>query len=373
MKIRCHVFDIPYTTGEKKWTFCGHPVKVQNFCEMMKDYIEIIYYGHERSEVDCSEKVVVTNDYIFQKSFGDFSKPFYWEGSGIGDLAHRMFNANALEALRKRYQKNDFMLLMWGRGHAFISDNFKHDRNFSFEHVGHASHAVTERRIYNSNFSRAYHGGKVYSHFPHFLDPVIPNCVNPNLFEYGDSSKKGYMLYVGRVIAMKGLMITIKLAIDTGIPLIIAGPGNIDHVLENSPYKFGIKKGDLNNYDIEIIGQVDAEDRLELMRDASMFVMPTLYAEPGAKVILESLYSGTPVITAKTGGSPEYNVDGITGYNCLLYSEYLEAVNNIHTINSKDCRDWIEDGFTFNSIAPQYMKYFESILNYTETKNFWKV
>ena len=49
------------------------------------------------------------------------------------------------------------------------------------------------------------------------------------------------MLFVGRVIPLKGVEIAVQLSLDTGVPLIIAGPGDLDWCLSHSLYDVSIK------------------------------------------------------------------------------------------------------------------------------------
>ena len=372
-KYRCHVFDIPYSTGEAWWTFCGHSVKVYTFCLMMQNDIEIIYYGHGKSEVPCHEHVVVMDDEILNITYGDIEKPFYWEDGHQDDFAHRIFSSNSVDALRRTYNDGDFMFFVWGKGHKYIKNNFKHNLNFSFEHIGHFSHPICERRIYNSKYIRGYHEGFVHANRSQYLDFVIPNTIVSDSLEYSDS-KEDYMLFVGRVIPLKGVEIAVQLSLDTGVPLIIAGPGDLDWCLSHSLYDVSIKSTEeLKKRGVHFVGQIDVEERKKLMRDAKFLICPTIYPEPGGKVILESLYCGSPVICADTGGSPEYNKHGVTGFCCERYSEYIDAINKIDTISATDCNSWIRDNHSFEAIKPKYLEYFETLHKYNKEQSFWKL
>ena len=80
---------------------------------------------------------------------------------------------------------------------------------------------------------------------------------------------------------------------------------------------------------------------------------------------------GTPTITTDWGAFAENNIEGVTGYRCRTFGDYVRAVRCIEVgaISSKDCR---EQGmkFSLESVAPKYEKYFQDVLN-VYTANGW--
>ena len=84
------------------------------------------------------------------------------------------------------------------------------------------------------------------------------------------------MLFVGRVIPLKGVEIAVQLSLDTGVPLIIAGPGDLDWCLSHSLYDVSIKSTEeLKKRGVHFVGQIDVEERKKLMRDAKFLICPT--------------------------------------------------------------------------------------------------
>lgn len=61
------------------------------------------------------------------------------------------------------------------------------------------------------------------------------------------------------------------------------------------------------------LGFLDEGKKRELLREANITVVPSLWHEPFPMVALESLASGTPVIASKVGGIPEIVKDGYNG------------------------------------------------------------
>lgn len=88
--------------------------------------------------------------------------------------------------------------------------------------------------------------------------------------------------------------------------------------------------------------------------------------EPFGYVQIESLLCGTPIITTDWGAFPEVNIEGVTGYRCQTFNDFLTAA--LHLLNRDidyiNCRKRGED-YRFEKIAPLYEKHFQDILNLT--------
>ena len=76
-------------------------------------------------------------------------------------------------------------------------------------------------------------------------------------------------------------------------------------------------------------------------------------------VQVENLLCGTPTITSDWGAFAENNIQGITGYRCRTFNDYLRAALDCldGKINYKDCYNKGLE-FTLENIAPKYEKLF---------------
>ena len=70
--MKLHALGIPHTVTSKEYLSCAFTQKVLKFCDMMKDEYEIIHYGHEDSEVNCTEHVTVTTNQDFLEAYGSY-------------------------------------------------------------------------------------------------------------------------------------------------------------------------------------------------------------------------------------------------------------------------------------------------------------
>jgi glycosyltransferase involved in cell wall biosynthesis len=124
------------------------------------------------------------------------------------------------------------------------------------------------------------------------------------------------LLYAGRIYPEKGIDTVIqamsKLLYSQGgrhIMLSIAGSGSVEY--ENHLRQL-VNQAGLANY-VSFLGWVDPEEMPELLRKFDVLVLPSIWPEPFARVVLEGMLSGLVVIATPTGGTTEILADGENG------------------------------------------------------------
>jgi len=175
---------------------------------------------------------------------------------------------------------------------------------------------------------------------------VIGRGVDPNLFKPQTSNSgpfcnydQPYLLFVGRLIPSKGLPFLMRVYLRlikeetllTKPRLLIAG-GNPTEVNESksnclvdSELVKEYKKGN-----IRWLGIVPRIKMPALYSKALITCIPSIY-DPAARVVLESMACGTPVIMTETGYSNEIVKSGVNGYVApygdeLLWTEYIRTM-----------------------------------------------
>ncbi|MDQ3004487.1 MAG: glycosyltransferase family 4 protein [Chloroflexota bacterium] len=124
------------------------------------------------------------------------------------------------------------------------------------------------------------------------------------------------LLYAGRLSAEKGVDTAIK-AMEklvfshhqSGISLSVVGAGSADYetYLRNLVTQAG-----LNDY-VSFNGHVPSEEMPELLQKFDVLLMPSIWPEPFARVLLEGMVSGLVVVATPTGGTTEVLTDGENG------------------------------------------------------------
>ncbi|GAH46975.1 unnamed protein product, partial [marine sediment metagenome] len=77
-------------------------------------------------------------------------------------------------------------------------------------------------------------------------------------------------------------------------------------------------------------------------------------------VAIESMLSGTPVITTDFGVFPETVKQGISGFRCNTLNDFIWAAKNIDRLEPRIVRAWAEQ-YLMDNVKWKYQRWFEDL------------
>ncbi len=362
--MRFHIPGLPHTVTNEKYIHCAFTQKVFKLCSMLTSLgHEVYHYGCEGSNPVCTEHIDVIDDEYRRKFYPDEWHNTHWNYN-IKDDCHKLFFDNTVSEIKQRLGKRDFFLASWGWGHKPISDKLGNKVLTVESGIGYKD-TYSQYRVFESYTWMAHVYGRGVMNDKgqrktlengSYFDAVIPNYFDPNDFDYTPDEKEDYFLFLGRIIQRKGIDIIYDIVENSDIHVKVAGQGKL-------PENCGGR--------IEHVGFADVEKRRGLLRKAKGLLMPTIYLEPFGGVSIESMLSGTPVISSDWGVFSENVLHGITGYRCRTLDHFVWSVRNIDNISPEACRDYALSNYRMDRVAKMYQEYFE-MLNTLWTQDGWR-
>jgi glycosyltransferase involved in cell wall biosynthesis len=148
-----------------------------------------------------------------------------------------------------------------------------------------------------------------FVHIPNFV--AVSNGPPPN-------AGSGAFVYLGRLVAEKGVATLIRAATKARVPLMIVGTGPDEGSFRQLAASCG--------GDIEFAGHLSGDRLQEATASARAVVIPSEWYENAPISLMEAYALGRPVIGARIGGIPELVREGETGL--LFESGNVEALTD---------------------------------------------
>lgn len=186
---------------------------------------------------------------------------------------------------------------------------------------------------------------------------VVYNAIDIDKYPYRDE-KDDYLLFLGRMNPEKGPDAAIRVARAAGRKLIMVT--KMVELAERRYFDEHVRP--LLADDVQVMGEIDLATKADLFGRAYCTLFPIKWPEPFGLVMIESLATGTPVVAIKGGAVPEVIDDGQTGFIVPDESAMAEAVENIDSIDPRNCRRAAEERFSSSRMVADYEKIYSQIV-----------
>jgi glycosyltransferase involved in cell wall biosynthesis len=190
------------------------------------------------------------------------------------------------------------------------------------------------------------------------VDRVIHHGLDPLDYPTGHGDG-GYLLFLGRMTANKGVREAVLAARDAGRTLVIAAKARE----EPEHQYFSDQICPLLDDDVRFIGEVSGVQKARLIGGATALLNPIQWPEPFGLVMIEALACGTPVITCARGAAPEIVEHGVTGFLCSGHTDLVQAISDVDLLDRRDCRAAVADRFSTGRMVDDYLSlYWDMVL-----------
>ena len=179
--------------------------------------------------------------------------------------------------------------------------------------------------------------------------PIIPNPIDLQRWPFV-AVKNGYLLWVGRVEAIKGPHRAIEVAARAGHRIVLAGPvqpGQERYFAETIAPR-------VDNDRVFYVGEVTGREKVELFAHAQALLMPIRWEEPFGLVMIEALACGTPVVAFPQGAAREVVLDGHNGFLVDNEDDMAAAIANLGLLDPATCRASVATRYDADRVTHAY-------------------
>jgi glycosyltransferase involved in cell wall biosynthesis len=336
-----HLLGIFHTQHTDEFSHCAFTGKATRFPRMMRaEGWDVVVYANEGSGEDETILSKTEFDQFFRARKGE---EFHGDYAVIGSPAHMVFEERLIKALTARCLPNDIICHPFGHVHERVVRNmpgcFHVETGIGYPTVVEGSFKIFESYAWmHSHQGKAGRNGINY-------EWVVPNYFDVE--EWEPSYEPGeYIAFLGRICQIKGMDTVKEIAERVAYPVILHGQGDPE------PWK---------HPNIEYRGPITGKARSDFLRNARGIIMPSVFTEPFAGAGVEAMLCGTPLISVDYGAFTETVIDGVTGFRCHTLKDWIDAVNNAHTLDRRFIADRARKLYSLEACGKKYTRIFEDI------------
>ena len=186
---------------------------------------------------------------------------------------------------------------------------------------------------------------------------TIHHGINLKLYPMREG-KREYLSFLGRIASAKGTHLAIEIAKKAGIPLKIAG--EVQPIYKN--YWETVVKPQVDGKFIEYVGEVEMEEKVDLLGHSLAMLFPVQWDEPFGLVMIEAMACGAPVLAMPGGSVQEVVKDGVSGCVRQTTAELAMCARDLK-LPARTVRGYIEKKFSLERMTADYINLYSEILH----------
>lgn len=340
--MRFHVVGVPFTQTTDDYPACAFTMKVRKFAKMMHAAGHHVFlYSGDENTTPCTEHVQVYTEDERAALLGD---RHYSNGPYDASLPGWVrFNTSVAKEIATRAEREDFVCVISGVANKPLADMLPEMMTVEFG-IGYPGTFARYRVFESYAWMHSVYGTTTTNPADldgRWYDAVIPGYIDADDLPYGDGDG-GYLLFIGRLIERKGYQIAVEVAEHLGQRLVVAGPGEPPD-------------------GVQYAGIVGPAERAKLYGGAVASFAPTIYVEPYGNVVPEANMCGTPAITTDWGAFTETVEDGVNGWRCRTFGEFVQAALDAPSLDRQAIRQRTLDRYSLEATAVKYERYFHRL------------
>ena len=187
---------------------------------------------------------------------------------------------------------------------------------------------------------------------------TIPNGIDLDGYPLGREPREEFLVYIGRAADDKAPDDAIRLARLAGRPLKLVCKQTEPEEIEYWDEAVRPLLGD----DVEVLPEVNHDEKVELLTRGCAFVFPIRWDEPFGLVVIEAMACGMPVVARPGGAVADLVVEGETGFLDDDLEVLAEALGRVGEISAEACRARVARNFSSEVMIERYEELFARLV-----------
>lgn len=160
-----------------------------------------------------------------------------------------------------------------------------------------------------------------------------------------------YLTFLGRIAPETRVDRAIEIARRAGMPLKIAAK------IAREDYAYYLSMRPLLRQPfVEFLGEVDDNQKSELLAGAAALLFPIDWSEPFGLSLIEAMASGTPVVAWRHGSIPELVDQGVTGFVVHSVEGAVSALSRLEQLDRRQIARGAWQRFAARRMARDYLR-----------------